>query len=213
MWTGRISPHHFCAPLGLKCSRSPGARGVCLQAPGPLCSLFWFTLRQQSAAAFSAAARHRFPLLQEDRFEKGLCLEPSVSSHLHSRVRQCPGGLQATEAVASQRALGGPWTEEPSCVSRRPPIGCAFCAGGVFGFKFLGEGGYFEGRGGGGGRVSEHANELFSTSHFQILKLLKGEGEISGLKSSMVGFLALLPPPATRAALASGRSRSPEMVF
>lgn len=91
----------------------------------------------------------------------------------------------------SQRAVRGPWTEEPSCLFRLPPIGCAFWGGGFFGFKFLGEGGYFEGL---GGRVSEYANEPFSTSHFQILKLLKGEGEISGLKSSMVGFLPLPPP-------------------
>lgn len=42
-------------------------------------------------------------------------------------------------------------------------------------------------------RVSEHANEPFSTSHFQILKLLKGEGENSGLKKFHSRFKPYLP--------------------
>lgn len=53
----------------------------------------------------------------------------------------------------------------------------AFCGDVFFGFRFLGEGGYFEGLGEVvQGKVSKHANEPLPTSHFQILKHLKGVG-------------------------------------
>lgn len=71
----------------------------------------------------------------------------SVCTHLvpHSPSRQCPG--LATKAV-SQCVCKDIREEHPWCGPLWPPAGRAFCGGGFFGFRFLGEGGYFEGLGG-----------------------------------------------------------------
>lgn len=100
---------------------------------------------------------------------------PSASSQVSVCTHLVPHSPSCLSVCKDSRE------ECPWCGPLWPPAGRAFWGGGFFGFRFLGEGGYFEGLGRGWftpllGRVSEHANEPLPTSHFQILKHLRGEG-------------------------------------
>lgn len=87
-----------------------------------------------------------FPIPERETLGNGRCLEARVSSDLLSLARQrVQGDKRSLKLWPSRRAFERTLERRAFRVIRPPPIGCAFCGGGFFGFKFLGEGGYFEG--------------------------------------------------------------------
>lgn len=132
-----------------------------------------------------------------------------MSSDLLS-LASVQGDKRPLKLWPSQRALRGPWREEPSVSFAPTSHRVRLLWWWLLWFQVPGRGREVILRD--WRRVSEHANEPFSTSHFQILKLLKGEGENSGLKRFHGRFkpyrenTAATSPPLHSFALASGRT-------
>lgn len=64
----------------------------------------------------------------------------------YSLARQRPGRSGPLN-LSPDVSIKTPGRGAPGCGPLWPPVGRAFCGDGFFGFRFLGDGGYFEGLG------------------------------------------------------------------